>query len=78
MSTARSGTVAPLARGGGLYGGYVLAVLVLMYTLNFIDRVGLGILVGPIKAELHLTDKRSFKDVPVTWRDGVQGPTYGG
>jgi MFS family permease len=31
-------------------------MLVAVYTLNFVDRVILGILVPPIKAELHLTD----------------------
>ena len=35
---------------------YVLGILVLVYTLNFLDRQILGILAGPIKAELHLTD----------------------
>ncbi|HET9331387.1 MAG TPA: MFS transporter [Steroidobacteraceae bacterium] len=39
-----------------LYSAYVIAVLLVVYTFNFIDRVGLGILVGPMKAELHLTD----------------------
>jgi MFS family permease len=44
-------------RGGGLaYRGYVLAVLVLVYTFNFIDRQILGILAVPIKMELALTD----------------------
>src|ERR1700722_2271978 len=33
-----------------------LGLLLLVYTFNFIDRVILGILVPPIKAELHLTD----------------------
>jgi MFS family permease len=31
-------------------------MLVAVYTLNFVDRVILGILVPPIKADLHLTD----------------------
>ena len=31
-------------------------MLLLVYTFNFIDRIILGILVPPIKAELHLTD----------------------
>ena len=44
------------AADGPLYSGYVIAVLVVVYTFNFIDRVGLGILAGPIKVELHLTD----------------------
>lgn len=39
-----------------LYGRYVLGVLVLVYTFNFLDRVVLGMLVAPIKAELQLTD----------------------
>lgn len=34
----------------------VLAMLLLIYTFNFIDRQILGILAGPIKAELQLTD----------------------
>ena len=35
---------------------YVLLLLLLVYTFNFIDRIVLGILVAPIKLELHLTD----------------------
>jgi MFS family permease len=38
------------------YARYALGLLLLVYTFNFIDRVILGILVPPIKAELHLTD----------------------
>src|SRR5664279_2241265 len=34
----------------------VLGILVFVYTLNFVDRVVLGVLVPPIKAELQLTD----------------------
>jgi MFS family permease len=33
-----------------------LGMLLLVYTFNFIDRIMLGILVPPIKLELHLTD----------------------
>lgn len=33
-----------------------LGMLLVVYTFNFIDRIILGILVPPIKAELHLTD----------------------
>ncbi|WP_300574838.1 MFS transporter [Phenylobacterium sp.] len=33
-----------------------LAILVLAYTFSFIDRTILAMLVGPIKAELHLSD----------------------
>ena len=41
----------PLARPG-----LVLAMLLLVYIFNFIDRQLLAILAGPIKADLHLTD----------------------
>src|SRR5271165_908777 len=40
------------------YRSYVLAVLVLVYTFNFIDRQIVGILAVPIKAELHLSDSQ--------------------
>ena len=36
--------------------GYVLFILVLVYTLNFVDRQIVGILAVPIKADLLLTD----------------------
>src|SRR6202142_676557 len=38
------------------YARYALGLLLLVYTFNFIDRIILGILVPPIKADLHLTD----------------------
>ena len=38
------------------YRAYVLAILVLVYTFNFIDRQIVGILAIPIKRELGLTD----------------------
>lgn len=51
---------APAAGGGRpANGGYryvVLAMLILAYTFNFLDRQILGILKEPIKAQLHLTD----------------------
>jgi predicted MFS family arabinose efflux permease len=43
-------------RVGRGYRLYVLAVLVVIYTFNFIDRQILGILAPAIKAELHLSD----------------------
>ncbi|WP_336968308.1 MFS transporter [Sphingobium aromaticiconvertens] len=46
-------TIAPPTRA---YRGVVLAMLLLVYTFNFLDRQILGILAGPIKAELGLTD----------------------
>jgi MFS family permease len=52
MSATRAGT-APLA-----YRSYVLIVLVLVYTFNFIDRQIVGILAVPIKSELHLSDSQ--------------------
>ena len=48
-SAAAARTVRP-------YSLYVLGVLFVVYTFNFLDRVVLGILVAPIKAELRLTD----------------------
>jgi predicted MFS family arabinose efflux permease len=44
---------APPSRG---YANLVLAMLLLVYTFNFLDRQILGILVQPIKADLGLTD----------------------
>lgn len=38
------------------YRAYVMAMLVLVYTFNFIDRQIIGILAVPIKADLGLTD----------------------
>ncbi len=40
------------------YRSYVLLVLVLVYTFNFIDRQIIGILAVPIKSELALTDSQ--------------------
>ena len=49
--------MATTPRAGG-YPIVVLAVLILAYTFNFLDRQILGILAGPIKAELGLTDSQ--------------------
>ena len=43
---------------GTAYSLYVLILLTLVYVTNFVDRIVLGILVGPIKAELHLSDSQ--------------------
>jgi MFS family permease len=43
-------------RVGGRYANYVLAVLVLVYVFNFIDRQILSILAEEIKADLGLSD----------------------
>jgi predicted MFS family arabinose efflux permease len=54
---ADSATPAPRATSSpDAYRLYVIAVLLAVYTCNFVDRVVLGILVTPIKRELHLTD----------------------
>ena len=37
---------------------YVLFILVVVYTFNFIDRQIVGILAVPIKADLGLTDSQ--------------------
>jgi MFS family permease len=55
-------SAAKVARAGGAaslaYRSYVLVVLVIVYTFNFIDRQIVGILAVPIKAELHLSDSQ--------------------
>ncbi|MGH8315436.1 MAG: spinster family MFS transporter, partial [Steroidobacterales bacterium] len=40
------------------YAVYVLAVLLIVYTFNFIDRIILGVLVPAIKAEFAFTDRQ--------------------
>jgi MFS family permease len=44
------------SRSGAAPGGRVLAILLLAYIFNFIDRQIIGVLAIPIKAELALTD----------------------
>lgn len=41
-----------------LYAWYVLAILVLVYAFNFMDRYVLVILMEPIKQDLHLSDSQ--------------------
>jgi MFS family permease len=53
ISAPRTERAASLA-----YRSYVLAVLVIVYTFNFIDRQIVGILAVPIKAELRLSDSQ--------------------
>lgn len=53
MTTA---TAATSVLPHGRYPQYVLALLVLVYTVNFVDRIMLGVLVPPIKVELGLSD----------------------
>ena len=46
----------PVPPVGGPYAWYVLALLVLVYVMNFIDRQILSILAEDIKRDLDLTD----------------------
>jgi len=57
MATILEG-VAPAAAKPriGAYAWYALAVLVLVYIINFVDRQILSILVGDIKRDLHVSD----------------------
>ena len=48
--------IGPAANPG--YRAYVLALLMVVYTFNFIDRQILAILLPYIKAELHFTDSQ--------------------
>lgn len=67
---------------------FVLAMLLVVYTFNFIDRQILGILAGPIKADLHLSDTQlgalggfafallySTMGVPLAWAADRMGRT---
>ena len=40
------------------YRYYVLAVLILIYMLNFLDRQIIGILAAPLKAEFGMSDSQ--------------------
>ena len=55
MSMTEEG-IGPAANRG--YRAYVLALLMVVYTFNFIDRQILAILLPYIKAELHFTDSQ--------------------
>lgn len=55
IATLPPATTLPAGQGRR-YPLYVLAVLLVVYTFNFIDRIVLGILVAPVKIELNLTD----------------------
>ncbi len=49
------------------YARYVLGVLFLVYVFNFVDRQILGILIGPIKADIGISD---------TWIGVLSGLTF--
>ncbi|KAF1020272.1 MAG: Hexuronate transporter [Paracidovorax wautersii] len=56
LSAAPGQSSPPAARDGLGYAYYVTFVLLLAYTLSFVDRQILGLLVQPIKADLGLSD----------------------
>jgi MFS family permease len=61
MSERPDASAAPFTRpaqASQAYRAYVLAMLVLVYTFNFIDRQIVAILAVPINAELHLSDSQ--------------------
>ena len=52
-------TTAPSAPGTSTgYARYALGLLLVVYTLNYVDRQILSILMEPIRRELHLTDSQ--------------------
>ena len=68
--------------------GYVLAMLTVIYSLNFLDRTVITILIDPIKHEYHLSDTVMgfisgfgfvimYRFWPRRWRDGPTAETGG-
>ncbi|MFZ0979857.1 MAG: MFS transporter [Candidatus Acidiferrales bacterium] len=55
-STAPSAAPAPAGKASLRYAWYVVFVLMLCYTLSFVDRQILSLLVGPIKHDLRISD----------------------
>lgn len=58
MAAGETAPVAPPGAPSRLYRAYVLFILVVVYTFNFIDRLIIGILFVPMKEELGLTDSQ--------------------
>lgn len=58
MSSPAEGLANTPRSSGRAYAVYVLVVLLLVYTFNFIDRIILGVLVPAIKAEFAFTDRQ--------------------
>ncbi len=54
--TASAASGERLSGGGLVYGWYTVVLLTLAYILSFVDRYILGLLIGPIKADLGLSD----------------------
>lgn len=55
---AAANTPQDAPKQGGGYSFYVLAVLILIYMLNFLDRQIIGILAAPLKEEFGLSDSQ--------------------
>ncbi|MGF7154829.1 MFS transporter [Novosphingobium gossypii] len=66
-------------RGGSLAGWYLILVLTLAYTVSFIDRQVLNLLVGPIKAEFGLNDTQLslLQGVAFTSAYVIMSPLFG-
>ncbi len=79
-ATGKNTPAAPGAAVSSSYRAYVLFILVVVYTFNFIDRQIIGILAVPIKEELMLSDTQlslmgglafalfyTFLGIPIAW-----------
>lgn len=66
-------------RGGSWAGWYLIIVLTLAYTVSFIDRQVLNLLVGPIKAEFGLDDTQLslLQGIAFTSAYVVMSPLFG-
>jgi len=80
LSLASESASPPAPSVSGLYRAWVLFILVVVYTFNFIDRQIVGILAVPIKADLGLSDTQlslmgglafalfyTFLGIPIAW-----------
>ena len=56
MSSTAANTQERLSGPALVYGWYTVVLLTLAYILSFVDRYILGLLIGPIKADLGLSD----------------------
>ncbi|HZZ35295.1 MAG TPA: MFS transporter, partial [Caulobacteraceae bacterium] len=56
MSQAETGTEPEPPWPRPVYAWYVIGVLLFAYTLSFVDRTVLSLLIGPLRASLHISD----------------------
>ena len=56
MTIETQPNTAPPQSNGGVYAWYVVAVLMLAQTFSFIDRMIMGLMVGPIRASFNISD----------------------